>query len=129
MTLQKRYSAPIIAGIIVITLAIGLSLQDSTAQISQEELEFDYRNSAINGMQLRTTFHFEGIGDNTLETFSVYRQLSGFKKDDVAAPTGIGARPVIKRRCQGNVSITFPAAGPRLQTTLLIDLPCAPPAR
>ena len=85
MTLQKRYSAPIIASIMVITLAIGLSLQDSTAQISLEESEFDYRNSAINGMQIRTTFHFEGIGDNTLETFSVYKQLSGFKKNEIGS--------------------------------------------
>ena len=81
MTLSKRYSTSIIASIIVAVLAIGISFQGSTAEIP----EFDYRNSAVNDMQFRTSFHFIGLGELELETFSVYKQLGGFKKGETAA--------------------------------------------
>ena len=81
MTLSKKYSTSIIASIIVAVLAIGISFQGSTA----ETLEFDYRNSAVNNMQFKTTFHFVGLGELELETFSVYKQLGGFKKGETAA--------------------------------------------
>ena len=78
MTLSKKYSTPIIVSIIVSVLAIGISLQGSTAETE----EFDYKNSAINGIQFETTFKFPGIGNLSLETFSVYKQLSGFIKGE-----------------------------------------------
>ena len=81
MTLSKRYSTSIIASIIVVVLAIGISFQGSTAEIP----EFDYRNSAVNDMQFRTSFHFVGLGELELETFSVYKQLGGFKKGETPA--------------------------------------------
>ncbi len=81
MTLSKKYSTSIIASIVVAVLAIGISFQGSTAQTP----EFDYRNSAVNNMQFRTTFHFVGLGELELETFSVYKQLGGFKKGETAA--------------------------------------------
>jgi len=78
MTLSKKYSTSIIASIIVAAFTIGISFQGSTA----ETLGFDYKNSAINGLVIEATFHFVGFGDLTFETFSVYDQISGFKRGD-----------------------------------------------
>ncbi len=76
MTLSKKYSTLIIASFIVSVLALGISYQDSTA----ETLEFDPTKSAINDLQIQTVFHFTGYGNLSLETFSVYEQVSGYKK-------------------------------------------------
>ena len=97
MTLSKRYSTSIIASIVVAVLAIGISFQGSTAQTP----EFDYRNSAVNNMQFRTSFHFVGLGELELETFSVYRQLGGFKKGETAA-FRIAALEELKHSIQQN---------------------------
>ncbi len=78
MTLSKKYSTSIIASIIVVVLAIGIIFQGSTA----ETLEFDPTDAAINDLQIETSFHFVGIGNLSLDTFSVYQQLSGFKRGE-----------------------------------------------
>ncbi len=78
MTLSKKYSTLIIASLIVSVLALGISYQDSTA----ETLEFDPTKGAINDLQIQTVFHFTGFGNLSLETFSVYEQVSGYKKDE-----------------------------------------------
>ncbi len=81
MTLSKKYSTLIIASIIVSVLALGISYQGSTA----ETFEFDPTTSAINDLQIQTVFHFQGFGDLSLDTFSVFQQLSGFKKDEAVS--------------------------------------------
>ena len=78
MTLSKKYSTLIIASLIVSVLALGISYQGSTA----ETLEFDPTKGAINSLQIQTVFHFTGFGNLSLETFSVYEQVSGYKKDE-----------------------------------------------
>jgi len=40
---------------------------------------------AINGLQIETTFYFEGMGNLSSGTFSVYEQLSGYKKGDAVS--------------------------------------------
>jgi len=81
MTLSKKYSTLIIASIIVSVLALGISYQGSTA----ETFEFDPTTSAINNLQIQTVFHFQGFGDLSLDTFSVFQQLSGFKKGEAVS--------------------------------------------
>ena len=81
MTLSKKYSTSIIASIIVVVLAIGISFQGSTA----ETLEFDPTEAAVNDLEIKATFHFVGFGDLELRTFSVYQQVSGFKKGEAVS--------------------------------------------
>ncbi len=81
MTLSKKYSTLIIASLIVSVLALGISYQDSTA----ETLEFDPTKGAINLLQIQTVFHFTGYGNLSLETFSVYEQVSGYKKGEAVS--------------------------------------------
>ncbi len=81
MTLSKKYSTSIIASIIVVVLAIGISYQGTTAETE----EFDYENSAINGLEFEVTFNFVGFGDLSFKTFSVYQQLSGFKRGEAVS--------------------------------------------
>jgi len=81
MTLSKKYSTSILASIIVSVLAIGIIFQGSTA----ETLEFDPTEAAVNNMQIIVTLHLSGYGKLSLETFSVYQQVSGFKKGESAS--------------------------------------------
>jgi len=81
MTLSIKYSTPIIASLIVSVLALGISYQGSTA----ETLEFDPTKGAINELQIQTVFHFTGFGNLSLETFSVFEQVSGYKKDEAVS--------------------------------------------
>ena len=81
MTLSKKYSTTIIASIIVAVLAIGISFQGSTA----ETLEFDPTEASVNNMQIIVSLHLANYGKLSLETFSVYQQVSGFKKGESAS--------------------------------------------
>lgn len=81
MTLSKKYSTLIIASLIVSVLALGISYQGSTA----ETLEFDPTKGAVNDLQIQTVFHFTGFGNLSLETFSVYEQVSGYKKGEAVS--------------------------------------------
>ena len=92
MTLSTKYSTPIIVSIIVSVVAIGISFQGSTA----ESFEFDPLDASINGLQIETTFYFVGMGNLSYDTFSVYEQLSGFKKEDAGSFRLLGLTSIDK---------------------------------